>query len=167
MGVRLYNPAAGRFLSTDPIAGGNANAYDYCVGDPMNCRDNSGKFRVVNHGIHRGRHIWGYTIYAKFTVYLKNSDVIKIAQWGMQSTVVGLIAGVICAILEPCGAVAASILAAAFGIFAVMAAYDGIWYGLTCNPYHGYYFTAHAGVAHPWVGRNFFYSSRGKRHCSK
>ncbi|POX43747.1 sugar-binding protein, partial [Streptomyces sp. Ru71] len=29
MGVRLYNPTTGRFLSTDPIPGGNANAYEY------------------------------------------------------------------------------------------------------------------------------------------
>jgi RHS repeat-associated protein len=29
MGARLYNPAAGTFLSTDSIAGGNANSYTY------------------------------------------------------------------------------------------------------------------------------------------
>jgi RHS repeat-associated protein len=29
MGVRLYNPATGRFLSVDPVPGGNANAYTY------------------------------------------------------------------------------------------------------------------------------------------
>lgn len=45
MGVRLYNPATGRFLSTDPVFGGNANAYEYCVGDPVNCYDLNGTFR--------------------------------------------------------------------------------------------------------------------------
>ncbi|MGK5643337.1 RHS repeat-associated core domain-containing protein, partial [Streptomyces sp. URMC 126] len=39
MGVRLYNPTTGRFLSTDPVFGGNANAYEYCAGDPVNCYD--------------------------------------------------------------------------------------------------------------------------------
>ncbi|MFE4875130.1 DNRLRE domain-containing protein, partial [Streptomyces sp. NPDC056682] len=34
MGVRLYNPQTGRFLSTDPIPGGNANAYEYVTADP-------------------------------------------------------------------------------------------------------------------------------------
>ena len=29
MGVRLYNPGTGRFLSADPICGGNANAYTF------------------------------------------------------------------------------------------------------------------------------------------
>ena len=29
MGVRLYNPATGRFLSVDPVPGGNANTYTY------------------------------------------------------------------------------------------------------------------------------------------
>ncbi len=44
MGVRLYNPMTGRFLQTDPIVGGNANAYDYCSADPINCFDLDGRF---------------------------------------------------------------------------------------------------------------------------
>ncbi|MEA3075881.1 MAG: hypothetical protein QOF60_789, partial [Actinomycetota bacterium] len=42
MGVRLYDPALGRFLSVDPIEGGSANDYDYCSGDPVNCFDLTG-----------------------------------------------------------------------------------------------------------------------------
>ncbi|GIF12835.1 RHS repeat-associated core domain-containing protein [Actinoplanes teichomyceticus] len=42
MGVRLYNPATARFLSTDPVYGGNDNAYEYCRGDVVNCTDLSG-----------------------------------------------------------------------------------------------------------------------------
>ncbi|GGM41662.1 hypothetical protein GCM10011608_27930 [Micromonospora sonchi] len=42
MGARLYNPATGRFLSVDPIVGGNLNAYEYCGGDPTGCTDTSG-----------------------------------------------------------------------------------------------------------------------------
>jgi len=44
MGVRLYDPTTGRFLSIDPIHGGNANAYEYCNGDPLNRYDLDGKF---------------------------------------------------------------------------------------------------------------------------
>ncbi|SMF06641.1 DNRLRE domain-containing protein [Streptomyces sp. Amel2xC10] len=44
MGVRLYNPQTGRFLSMDPIYGGNANAYDYVNADPLNAYDLDGKF---------------------------------------------------------------------------------------------------------------------------
>ncbi|WP_131785661.1 RHS repeat-associated core domain-containing protein [Protofrankia symbiont of Coriaria ruscifolia] len=44
MGVRLYNPLTGRFLQVDPVVGGNANAYDYCVGDPINCTDLDGRW---------------------------------------------------------------------------------------------------------------------------
>ncbi|MFI1106046.1 DNRLRE domain-containing protein [Streptomyces melanogenes] len=44
MGVRLYNPQTGRFLSTDPVPGGNANAYDYCSADPLTCFDLDGRW---------------------------------------------------------------------------------------------------------------------------
>ena len=42
MGARSYVPAIGRFLSTDPIAGGSANAYDYGNADPVNQFDPTG-----------------------------------------------------------------------------------------------------------------------------
>lgn len=44
MGVRLYSPGLGRFLQVDPVAGGNANDYDYCSGDPVNCFDLDGRW---------------------------------------------------------------------------------------------------------------------------
>jgi len=43
MGVRLNNPATGRFLTVDPVYGGSANDYDYCNGDPINCTDLDGR----------------------------------------------------------------------------------------------------------------------------
>ncbi|WP_329321715.1 RHS repeat-associated core domain-containing protein [Streptomyces sp. NBC_01262] len=43
MGVRLYDPSTGRFLSVDPVPGGNANAYDYCTADPIDCFDLDGR----------------------------------------------------------------------------------------------------------------------------
>ncbi|MFJ4922055.1 DNRLRE domain-containing protein [Streptomyces sp. NPDC088725] len=42
MGVRLYNPTTGRFLSIDPVPGGGDNAYGY-PGDPVNQYDLDGK----------------------------------------------------------------------------------------------------------------------------
>ncbi|AXG77659.1 DNRLRE domain-containing protein [Streptomyces paludis] len=42
LGVRLYNPATGRFLSVDPDPDGGSNAYVYCSGDAVNCRDTTG-----------------------------------------------------------------------------------------------------------------------------
>jgi RHS repeat-associated protein len=43
MGVRLYNPATARFLSVDPVPGGNPNAYTYPT-DPINGYDLNGMF---------------------------------------------------------------------------------------------------------------------------
>ncbi|MGK5496908.1 DNRLRE domain-containing protein [Streptomyces sp. URMC 125] len=44
MGVRLYTPATGRFLSTDPVQGGSANAYEYAYADPRNKYDLDGRW---------------------------------------------------------------------------------------------------------------------------
>jgi hypothetical protein len=43
MGVRLYTPTLGMFLTVDPIPGGNPNAYTYPV-DPINMFDLDGRF---------------------------------------------------------------------------------------------------------------------------
>jgi hypothetical protein len=47
--VDPYNPAVGRFLSTDPTLGGNANSFDYCSGNAIGCSDLSGKNSHVHH----------------------------------------------------------------------------------------------------------------------
>ncbi|MCM2419075.1 DNRLRE domain-containing protein [Streptomyces sp. RKAG293] len=44
MGVRLYNASTGRFLSVDPVPGGNANAYEYTGADPVNKVDLDGRW---------------------------------------------------------------------------------------------------------------------------
>lgn len=59
MGVRLYNATTGRFLSTDPVYGGSANAYEYCAADPVNCTDLDGKWRRPRWTKWRGwRTVW-------------------------------------------------------------------------------------------------------------
>lgn len=45
-GHRIYNPTLGRFLSADrlsPFGAGGLNAYAYCLGDPVNHRDPTGR----------------------------------------------------------------------------------------------------------------------------
>ena len=43
-GPRSYVPQLGRFLQTDPVPGGSANAYAYTFGDPVNSSDPSGAY---------------------------------------------------------------------------------------------------------------------------
>ncbi|MFD3622044.1 DNRLRE domain-containing protein [Streptomyces sp. NPDC058676] len=80
MGVRLYDPTSGRFLSTDPIPGGNANAYDYAFGDPVNGLDIDGRWSWwKTHYWSWGRvtvHVWSwwsshdYSPHAGGSIYL-------------------------------------------------------------------------------------------------
>jgi RHS repeat-associated protein len=43
MGARDYDPATGRFLSVDPVAGGSLNNYDYANADPLDQTDLDGR----------------------------------------------------------------------------------------------------------------------------
>ena len=43
MGQRVYVPTTGRFLQTDPVAGGSASDYDYANADPVNSFDLDGR----------------------------------------------------------------------------------------------------------------------------
>lgn len=49
MGVRLYSAAIGRFLTIDPVPGGNATAYNYPQG-PINSLDLDGKAKKKKKG---------------------------------------------------------------------------------------------------------------------
>ncbi|MFD4868071.1 DNRLRE domain-containing protein [Streptomyces sp. NPDC058412] len=74
MGVRLYSPSEGRFLSVDPMFGGNANAYEYCYGDPVNCTDLSGKwsYSTWSRWWSPYKHVW---------LYLNRNETQRVA-WG-------------------------------------------------------------------------------------
>ena len=57
MGVRLYSPTLGRFLSVDPVAGGSSNAYDYAGADPINKFDLDGKCWTYSWMCHTERRV--------------------------------------------------------------------------------------------------------------
>jgi RHS repeat-associated protein len=63
MGTRSYVPQLGRYLQTDPIPGGSANAYAYVAGDPVNTTDLSGAYT------------WGFGASARETLNAQGAQV--------------------------------------------------------------------------------------------
>ncbi|WP_169982172.1 DNRLRE domain-containing protein [Microbispora sp. H10836] len=63
MGARVYNPRTGRFLSTDPVTGGSANAYDYAKQDPIGNLDLDGTEYCIRRAESPGWIYWGVDIY--------------------------------------------------------------------------------------------------------
>ncbi|WP_435851509.1 DNRLRE domain-containing protein [Streptomyces thermolilacinus] len=86
MGVRLYNPTTGRFLSTDPVYGGGDNRYGY-PGDPINQFDLDGKkwsWKETKKFLKRNR-----VIIASFTA----GFICGVATGGIAAGACGVIAG--------------------------------------------------------------------------
>ncbi|MQS06554.1 DNRLRE domain-containing protein [Streptomyces alkaliphilus] len=111
MGVRLYNPHTGRFLSVDPIYGGNANAYTYPA-DPINKWDLDGRSVQAKYNKNsRSCSFWSGRCTIKFsrlrawkashqllagaTAWGAASILLGAASAGIMSAVVGILAGVV------------------------------------------------------------------------
>ena len=65
MGARSYVPQLGRFLQTDPVAGGSANAYAYTNGNPVNETDLTGQYVENNYVLGLGMEQNGIAIEAE------------------------------------------------------------------------------------------------------
>ncbi|MFI6002225.1 DNRLRE domain-containing protein [Streptomyces sp. NPDC051366] len=76
MGVRMYSPATGRFLTSDPVYGGSATAYDYANQDPGNQFDPSGRMAYVRTCGTSWRW-WGYTFSCTFYVTRFHTKMLK------------------------------------------------------------------------------------------
>ncbi|MEU4089562.1 DNRLRE domain-containing protein [Streptomyces aureus] len=90
MGVRLYDPTAGRFLSMDPVQGGSANAYDYAGQDPINAFDLTGTIRISR---------WRAGQWHYIMLYLSSTLQRDLAQgsiWGLAAAVGSWCAGFGC-----------------------------------------------------------------------
>ncbi|MFD4157732.1 DNRLRE domain-containing protein [Streptomyces hydrogenans] len=100
MGVRLYNPSTGRFLSVDPVYGGNANAYEYVNGDPLNRYDLDGR--------------WGW--FKKKWKKVRNSGFVRWKGWRTVWKVgaigVGVAAALGCGVSIVCGLAAGAAVGA-------------------------------------------------------
>jgi len=108
MGVRVYNPATGRFLQKDPIYGGNANAYVYPA-DPVNATDISGQYSCYWNTKDFSL-TWRGTKYdVKRTCYLSNSEVRGMQAYGvfqgMAAGLVGAAIGALVAMAAPVTAI--------------------------------------------------------------
>ncbi|MGK9465182.1 RHS repeat-associated core domain-containing protein (plasmid) [Streptomyces sp. G6] len=176
MGVRLYNPATGRFLQVDPVVGGSRNAYEYAAGNPVSNYDLDGRrvYRYSQRTLYRS---WGKVILKRWSnkSNMKRSYSTRwtfnrrwtnrIAYYGpYASGFLAIAAGVVAFI--PGGQPTALILSAlsaaalAIGMIAGHAERSGkclsiysrttVVYRKTFGYTHFYYFT---GYAYPWKAR--------------
>jgi RHS repeat-associated protein len=132
MGLRLYNPSTGRFLSRDPVDGGGRNDFDYCGGDPLACSDVAGDKSIdcsgswlsqrytqtsINTHYSRWNTFWkmrtvrhGYTVNARCK--LSHNVTKRLVEYGAGiGVIVGALLGLICS----AGAVFCSIVGAIVG----------------------------------------------------
>jgi RHS repeat-associated protein len=110
MGVRLYNPTTGRFLSTDPIAGGSCNDYEYVCANPVNAFDLDGRYSVTKLNCRR----FYCTRHIKFNK--RETTQIEYGAGGLAA-----ISGGLAFLLGP----AAGIVAALLGSLSAYAGYQG------------------------------------------
>ncbi|WP_413230362.1 DNRLRE domain-containing protein [Kitasatospora herbaricolor] len=171
MGVRLYNPSTGRFLSTDPVAGGNANAYEYCHGDPVNCTDLDGRWsasrtRYYSWGRISGKYWspggWGTGIGGvSLTIVANRLWTYRIGAYGWYSYLVIGSVGAIIAILAPPAAPAIGIIVAAVSLAWGTIQLVGQWSAATgrclgisagASIYHKWYVPTYVfgRYAYPW-----------------
>ncbi|MFJ8112457.1 DNRLRE domain-containing protein [Streptomyces sp. NPDC096132] len=176
MGVRLYNPIAGRFLQADPVFGGSRNAYEYAAANPLNNYDLDGQkvYRYQKRTLYRS---WGKVILKRWsnksnmkrsysTRWIFNKRwTSRIAYYGpYASGFLAIAAGVVAFIPggQPTALILLALSAAALAI-ALVAGYaersgkclsvysrTTVVYRKTFGYTHFYYFT---GYAYPWKAR--------------
>ncbi|WP_407077604.1 DNRLRE domain-containing protein [Streptomyces sp. SCSIO 30461] len=105
MGVRLYNPTTGRFLSIDPVYGGGANAYGYPA-DPVNKYDLDGrKVQAKYNKNSRSCSVWRGKCEIKMSrtrAWKASWDIIGGATaWGVSAALLGIAsAGILAAVMS-------------------------------------------------------------------
>lgn len=154
MGVRLYNPATGRFLSADPVVGGNANAYIYPA-DPVGNYDTSGKF---NFWRYMQSYSWSYTSHYFLGLFMWAHVYIKLVFTHYGTDLMGGPVGLVGWAASAAAAVAAFFIAPeasaiaglvfAAGLEIIAAAGMAAWYDRVLTIY------IHFGRARgtPWTG---------------
>lgn len=179
MGVRVYAPGSGRFLSTDPVYGGNANAYDYCAADPVNCTDLSGQARDI--------YCWKKSVRgtSRWSTYLHVRIRCAMSHWLTKQLIdgftplakmfqaIGFVFAFLAAVLAITGGgavVAGLISALAFALFGIFefvgAAFDHAY--KWCRAQKGIWFDTHVSIKkYKWLPGPPFVIMPGWRGCNR
>jgi RHS repeat-associated protein len=147
MGVRLYNPATGRFITVHRVSGGSRTAYEYAAGNPVTTSDLDGRWtrtRYYGWGRVTLKYSWRWsgstTASAKFVVNKRWTH--RVAEYGWYLyTISGALFAL--AFFFPPAAVISAVVTIAIASIQVMA----VW---ARNRRQCLGFTAYANVHHSW-----------------
>jgi RHS repeat-associated protein len=147
MGARLYAPGSGRFLSVDPVDGGNANPYEYCRGSSPNCSDidgnmslsisswGGGSISCYRYALWTVFSLFGKPMIKRFRVHCVLSHEMAIAL-GIGFTVVAGYFGLVSRILAATAVLAAGgvLYGIAAAAIALIGAASAFAYAVLCRP---------------------------------
>ncbi|WP_067503824.1 RHS repeat-associated core domain-containing protein [Actinoplanes sp. TFC3] len=166
MGVRLYNPTTSRFLSVDPVRGGNANDYDYCSGDSVNCSDVSGAFscKWQKKSVSLNWRGWKYDLKRK--CWITNAETRFLMMYGgFSAAMYGVFAGFTAPLIATGAGILVPLALAAMGaiIGAIVWFADKI-YEDRCGKRKGFYVNARIYKNRGWSRRPHWSAGMG---CNK
>lgn len=165
MGSRLYSPTTSRFLSTDPVYGGNANSYEYATGDSINKQDISGNLSCWRTGYSKrkwyswwSRAVGGYRLNLRWRCYFSNGDMRWISRIAWAYAALAIFAGLL----------KSGTMSAAYGLASAALGWISYEYSEECTRRRGAYVSGYFRAwLSPWSRYRWGYGWITRIYCRR